>query len=213
VYTPSHFEESRKSILHSMMRAYPLATLITQSSLGVSAEHIPLLLSDSSESEGVLQGHVARANPLWKSIADGCNVLAIFHGPNGYVSPSWYPSKKEHGKVVPTWNYLVVHARGKIRWTEEASWLRQHLEVATKSHEDSDRPWHLSDAPSEFVDRMLLAIVGFEISISSLEGKWKLSQNRNREDRLGVIAGLKEQSSASAAEMLYWMEDGGGDGT
>jgi transcriptional regulator len=194
------------------MRAHPLAAVITKSSAGLNAEHLPLLLFDSDEFEGVLQGHVARANPLWENVSDGSEVLAIFQGPNQYISPKWYPSKKEHGKVVPTWNYLAVHARGRIQWNQDPSWLRQHLEAATKVHEGSDQPWRVSDAPSDFVERMLSAIVGFEVPISDLKGKWKLSQNRGQEDRLGVIAGLKGRSNASAAEMLNWMEDGSGDG-
>lgn len=194
--------------MYSLIRAHPLAAMVTQSSEGVNAEHIPLLLSGTSGSEAVLQGHVARANPLWQNVDDGQDVLAIFQGPNRYISPKWYPSKKKHGEVVPTWNYIVVHARGRIRWAQEVSWLRRHLDAATRAHEDSDRPWQVSDAPAEFIERMLSAIVGFEISISSLEGKWKLSQNRNEQDRLGVIAGLQDQSNQAAADLLYWMEDG-----
>jgi len=212
MYTPSHFEESRRSALHTLIRAHPLATLVTQSPAGINAEHIPLLLLDSEERNGILQGHVARANPLWENISNGSEVLAIFQGPNRYISPKWYPSKKEHGKVVPTWNYLVVHARGNIRWTQDPSWLRAHLDAATRTHEGSDRPWRVSDAPSDFIQRMLAAIVGFELTISELRGKWKLSQNRSEEDRLGVIAGLKNESTTLATEMLSWMRgDSGGD--
>ena len=194
------------------MRAHPLAALITHGPEGINAEHIPLLLVTSGDSSAALQGHVARANPCWQKVGDGSDVLAIFQGPNRYVSPQWYPSKKEHGKVVPTWNYLVVHARGTIQWKRDPGWLRKHLEAATATHEDSDHPWRVSDAPSEFIDRMLSAIVGFEIRISALTGKWKLSQNRSKEDRLGVIAGLRNQTSTSAREMLDWMEDDGGSG-
>lgn len=193
------------------MRAHPLAALVSQSSSGIDAEHIPLLLIDSGGSEGMLQGHVARANPLWQNVTDGSEVLAIFQGPNRYISPKWYPSKQQHGKVVPTWNYLVVHVRGKIQWNQEPAWLRKHLEAVTEVHEGTDHPWRVSDAPPDFVERMLSMIVGFEISISDLRGKWKLSQNRNEEDRLGVIAGLRGQSSESASEMLRWMgEDNSG---
>lgn len=211
MYTPSHFEEFRESALHALMRAHPLAALVTQTSVGIDAEHIPLLVLKSSEANTVLHGHVARANPFWQEVGDGSEILAIFQGSNRYISPKWYPSKQQHGKVVPTWNYLVVHARGKIQWNQDPVWLRKHLESATETHEDSDQPWQVSDAPTDFVERMLSAIIGFEILISDLKGKWKLSQNRSKEDRLGVIAGLKNQSSASAAEMLRWMgdEDGG----
>ena len=199
MYTPSHFQESRRSTLRSLMRAYPLATLITQTSEGISADHIPILHVESGGSDGVLQGHVARANPIWERVSDGSDVLAIFQGPNRYISPKWYPSKEKHGRVVPTWNYLVVHARGRIQWKQDPSWLRKLLVATTEAHEGTDDPWQ--------VERMRSAIVGFEVPISELAGKWKLSQNRSKEDRLGVIAGLSGQSTASAAEMLRWMED------
>jgi transcriptional regulator len=147
---------------------------------------------------------VARANPLWQKVSDGSDVLAIFQGPNRYISPKWYPSKQEHGRVVPTWNYLVVHGRGRITWHHDLNWLRKLLEALTDVHEDSELPWRVSDAPEDFVERMLSAIVGFEIRIADLKGMWKLSQNRSAEDRLGVIAGLKSQSNAAAADMLDW---------
>lgn len=168
-----------------------------------------MLLTEAG-SLGVLQGHVARANPVWEGSAGERPVLAIFSGPDRYISPSWYPSKQEHGKVVPTWNYLVVHARGKIRWKHDPVWLKRHVEKATDTHEYSDEPWHISDAPSDFVERMLKAIVGFEIEISELRGKWKISQNRSNEDQDGVIAGLKGESNDTATEMVTWMEKGGG---
>lgn len=210
MYTPSHFEESRRSILHSFVRARPLAALVAQTSQGLTAEHVPLLIQESGEGNGVLQGHVARANPFWQEVSDGSEVLVIFQGPNGYISPRWYPSKREHGKVVPTWNYLVVQARGRIQWHEEPAWLRAHLEATTNTHERASEPWRISDAPTDFIERMLLGIVGFEIPMSELKGKWKLSQNRSEGDRRGVIAGLRDQSSPSAAEMLQWMvEDEG----
>lgn len=209
MYTPPHFEESRREELHALMRARSLATLVTQSGRQINADHLPLLLLESDGSEYVLQGHVARANPLWGTVSEGSEVLVIFQGPNQYISPKWYPSKQEHGKVVPTWNYLVVHARGRIRWNRDPTWLRQHLESATATHEGTDHPWNVSDAPQGFIERMLSGIVGVEILITDLHGKWKLSQNREKRDRLGVIAGLKTQSSDAAAEMLHWMGDDG----
>lgn len=211
MYTPSHFEESRQSVLHSLMRAHPLAALVAETSHGISAEHIPVLVLESDEGNGVLQGHVARANPFWQEVSDGSEVLVIFQGPNGYISPKFYPSKRERGNVVPTWNYLVVQARGRIRWHEEPDWLRGHLEATTNTHEGAIEPWRVSDAPSDFIERMLLGIVGFEIPMSELKGKWKLSQNRSEGDRRGVIAGLRGQSSASAADMLQWMVEDEGD--
>ena len=195
--------------MRTLICAHPLAALVTQSPDGISAEHIPLLPA-SSGSLLALHGHVARANPLWKNVSEDSGVLAIFQGPNRYITPKWYPSKQEHGKVVPTWNYLVVHARGRIQWKHDVGWLRKHIEAATLAHEGTDHPWSVSDAPSEFIDRLLSAIVGFEIQISELEGKWKLSQNRTAEDRRGVIDGLRSQDSSVASEMAAWMESEGG---
>ena len=191
--------------MHSVIRSYPFTVLVTQTPTGVSADHLPLLLVTTGGS-GVLQGHIARANPLSEQIDDGAEVLAIFQGPNRYVSPNWYPSKEQHGKVVPTWNYVAVHARGRIRWKCDEGWLRDHLEALTVANECTDNPWHVSDAPVEFINRMLSGIVGFEVPIAELSGKWKLSQNRSQEDRQGVIEGLKTQSDTSASEMLRWME-------
>jgi len=205
MYTLRHFEESHESVMHSLIQAYPFATLVTQSPAGINADHVPLLLVSAGDSS-VLQGHVARANPVWEQVPDGTEVLAIFQGPNRYISPSWYPSKQEHGKVVPTWNYLVVHARGRIQWNRDSGWLRDHLDALTEANERTDNAWQVSDAPVEFIDRMLSGIVGFEVPIAELNGKWKLSQNRSDKDRHGVIEGLKAQSDTSASEMLHWME-------
>lgn len=208
MYLPPHFSETRTPILYSVMQANSLATLITHSAKGIEADHLPLV---ALERDNLLQGHVARANPVWERVEEGAEVLAIYRGPDAYVSPKWYPSKGEHGKVVPTWNYLVVHARGNIRWTQDPDWLRRHLDAATAEHEGSDKPWRVSDAPADFVERMISGIVGLEISISDLQGKWKLSQNRSARDRQGVMEGLSDQSRGSAAEMLSWMSDDGGD--
>jgi transcriptional regulator len=148
---------------------------------------------------------MARVNPFWKNLDDGSDILAIFHGPNRYISPNWYPSKEKHGKVVPTWNYIVVHARGKVSWRHESTWLREHLVNSTKSYEAGDKPWKVSDAPPDYIQRMLGAIVGFEIAINELQGTWKLSQNRSEEDRQGVIDALSSQSNTNAADMVSWM--------
>jgi transcriptional regulator len=204
MYTPAQFEETDVSALHALMRAHPLATLITQGAAGIDADHIPLLLVESG-SATLLRGHVARGNPLWQTLSDDSEVLAIFHGPNCYVSPNWYVSKHEHGRVVPTWNYLVVHARGRIRWRKDPAWLRQHVGAATEEHEVSATPWTLADAPPHYIERMLARIVGFEIRVAALEGKWKLSQNRAEADRLGVVAGLMRQQDSIADEMAKWM--------
>ena len=209
MYTPSHFEVADDSAIRSLIAAHPLATLVTQTVDGIGADHIPLLFVES-ESGPALHGHVARANPVWQGVSAASEVLAIFQGPNRYISPKWYPSKQAHGKVVPTWNYLVVHARGSIEWQHDPAWLRSHVEAASAIHEGMDDPWQVADAPSEFIDRMLSAIVGFEIRILELKGKWKLSQNRTAADRQGVIEGLKRQNDPAAAEMAERMQSEGG---
>src|ERR1700712_2085105 len=177
MYVPDHFREDRPDVLHEAMRRIGFATLVTT---GLEANHLPMLLQD-----GVLRGHVARANPVWKS-GDGA-ALAIFLGPHAYVSPNWYPSKAETGKAVPTWNYITVHARGGIKWIQDAAWLGAHVTALSDTHEGGRaEPWKVGDAPASYVDSLLRAIVGFELAIEKLEGKYKLSQNRDAEDREGV---------------------------
>lgn len=201
MYLPAHFEESRSEVLHQLLRAQPFATLVTQGADGVTADHLPLHLEPGVGPCGALHGHVARANPLWQQAADS-EVLAIFHGPQAYVTPSWYPGKREHGKAVPTWNYVVVHARGRLRAIDDAAWLRRQLEALVARHEAGfAEPWQISDAPPDYIDRMLTAIVGIEIVITSLVGKWKISQNQPAANRAGVVAGLREQGTADALSM------------
>jgi transcriptional regulator len=178
------------------MRRHPLATLIAQRRTTIDADHIPVLIDPDDGPCGTLRGHVARANSLWKSVPENSEVLAIFQGDDHYVSPAWYPSKRANGKVVPTWNYVVVHARGPIRFRHEPEWLHALVTRLTDTHEASrSEPWRVSDAPRVYVQGMLRAIVGFEIPLSSLTGKWKMSQNRSIEDRDGVAAGLARESS------------------
>ncbi len=201
MYLPAHFEESRSEVLHQLLRVQPFATLVTQGADGVTADHLPLHLEPGVGPCGALHGHVARANPLWQQAADS-EVLAIFHGPQAYVTPSWYPSKREHGKAVPTWNYVVVHARGRLRAIDDAAWLRRQLEALVARHETGfAEPWQISDAPPDYIDRMLTAIVGIEIVITSLVGKWKTSQNQPAANRAGVVAGLRERGTADALAM------------
>jgi transcriptional regulator len=181
MYIPDHFREDRPDILHDAMQRIGFATLITT---GLEANHLPMLLEG-----GVLRGHVARANPVWKAGAD--EALAIFLGPHAYVSPSWYPGKALTGKAVPTWNYLTVHARGALRWIEDGDWLRAHVRALSDTHEAGRaEPWKIGNAPASYLDGLLRAIVGFELTITRLEGKWKLSQNRDAADRAGVREGL-----------------------
>jgi transcriptional regulator len=184
VYQPPAFREDRVEIMHDLMCAQPFATLVTTGSNGMTADHLPLILLAVGSERGILQGHVARPNPVWSDVDPSVDALAIFHGPHHYVTPSWYPSKAAHGKVVPTWNYAVVHAYGSLRAIEDADWLMAHLKALTARQESGrDTPW---------------VIVGFEIEISRLEGKQKMSQNRDEADRAGVIRGLEEEGSEMA---------------
>jgi transcriptional regulator len=180
------------------MRGRPLATLVIATPDGPTADLIPLEYVAEGGAHGTLRGHVARANPLWKHA--GVQALAVFTGPDAYVSPNWYPSKREHGKVVPTWNYTMVQARGALRAVDDAPWLRALLGRLTDHHEAAQaRPWSVNDAPEDFVQQTLRAIVGIEIELVSLVGKWKVSQNRSAADRRGVADGLSAVDPASAA--------------
>lgn len=202
MYTPKHFEEPRIDVMHELMRARPLATLVTLSSGGLAANHIPLHLADAPAPFGTLRGHVARANPVWNDFAKDIEVLAIFHGPDSYITPSWYATKQETGKVVPTWNYAVVHAYGALRVIDDAAWVRAQLEVLTAHNEAGfAKQWAVSDAPHEYTDKLLEAIVGFEIVITKLTGKWKASQNQPAQNQASVIAGLNNSGVRGAAEM------------
>jgi transcriptional regulator len=199
MYVPAHFEETRPELLRELIRRHPLATLVSQRPEGLYADHVPLIVDGTL---ATLRGHVARANPVWREVAAGAPVLAIFQGPDHYVSPGWYPAKAEHGKVVPTWNYVVVHVRGSIAWREDAPWLRAFLDTLTDGQEAGrTEPWQVADAPSTYIDRMLKAIVGFEIAITSLTGKWKLGQNRSAADRAGIAAGLAGEVTTEARRM------------
>lgn len=209
MYNPAQFEQRDRAALAGLMREHPLATLVIAGDDGLDANHIPLLYDATDGEHGTLRGHVARANPLWQALASGRPALAIFHGPQAYVSPSWYPSKQEHGKVVPTWNYAVVHAHGIARAIDDAGWLRQLLVRLTDAHEQHrPSPWGLHDAPIDFTDQLLRAIVGIELPVSRLIGKWKVSQNRATADREGVIAGLQADGQTASAALVL-----GGDTT
>ena len=196
MYLPAHFAESRPEILHGFVRGHPLVLLVTQNGDGgVDANDIPFVLdaTDSADSAGpgVLRGHVARANPVWRTARADVESLVVFQGPQGYVSPAWYPSTAEHGKVVPTWNYIVVQARGTLRAIEDRDWLHAFVSRLTDRHEkELSAPWAVTDAPADYIDQMLGAIVGIEIVLRTLVGKWKVSQNRPAADVEGVAAGL-----------------------
>ncbi len=202
MYTPKHFEPPRIDVVHELMRARPLATLVTLSSCGLEANHIPLHLADGPAPFGTLRGHVARENPLWRDFAKDVEVLAIFHGPDSYITPSWYATKQETGKVVPTWNYAVVHAYGTLRIIDDATWVHAQLEALTNHNEAGfAQPWSVADAPHEYIEKLLGAIVGFEIVITKLTGKWKVSQNQPAQNQAGVIKGLNKSRLRNADEM------------
>jgi transcriptional regulator len=191
MYVPATNAEHRPEVLFAYIDAHPLATLVTATAEGLVATHLPLVLDRTRGEQGTLQGHLARANPQWTRSREGDEALVIFSGHDAYVSPAYYPSKARDGRVVPTWNYVAVHAYGPLRFVSEPAALRRHLESLTARHEAGrPRPWSVDDPPEGYVDRMLGAIVGVEIEIARLEGKWKMSQNRSDEDIDGVVAGL-----------------------
>ncbi|PKQ27599.1 MAG: transcriptional regulator [Candidatus Anoxymicrobium japonicum] len=209
MYIPKQFEEISVDLMHELIRAHPFATLVSHSASGLNANHIPLLLSASPSPYGTLQGHIARANPLFGEIADGIETLAIFHGPDAYISPSWYATKKETGKVVPTWNYAVVHAYGYLRVVDNASWLRAQLDALTDDNEAPLRePWAVSDAPPEYIEKMMAAIVGVEIVITKLLGKWKVSQNQPTQNHASLISALKANGLPESEAMAVLVEAG-----
>ena len=202
MYIPGTNAEHRPEVMFDFIEAHPLGILVTGSGEGLFATHLPLLLDRSRGPHGTLQGHVARANRQHAMVATGTEVLVIFSGPDAYISPSFYPSKAEHGKVVPTWNYVAVHAYGRVQFHSEAEFLRAHVGRLTAHHEtERAAPWSVDDAPAEYVDQQLRAIVGVEIEITRLEGKWKMSQNRSAADIDGVVAGLGASDDARARDV------------
>ena len=199
MYLPGHFEETRIDTLHQLIRARPLATIVTLGSAGLNANHIPFELSAEPAPLGTLRGHVARANPLWRDFSENIDALIIFHGPQAYVSPSWYPTKQATGEVVPTYNYIVVHAYGRLEIIDDPRWLGGLVTRLTERFEAARaEPWHVTDAPDGFIENQLRGIVGIEIVISKLLGKWKASQNRPVVDREGVVKGLSESNDADS---------------
>ena len=191
MYIPPSNAEHDPAVMQDFMDAHPLAAIVTASSGGLFASHIPLLLDRTGGGFGTLRGHIARANPHHRQELSECEALVIFSGPNAYVSPAWYPSKAEHGKVVPTWNYVAVHAYGPVRFRDDEDFLRANVESLTARHEAArEQPWAVGDAPADYISGQLRAIVGVELSITRLEGRWKMSQNRPSRDIDGVVSAL-----------------------
>lgn len=208
MYLPSYFEETRVEVLHQLMRERPLATLVTLGAAGLTANHIPFELAGAPLPNGMLRGHVARANPVWRDYARDTEALVIFHGPQVYISPSWYETKKQSGEVVPTYNYAVVHACGALRIIEDRAWLRGLVTRLTERFESaSAAPWQVSDAPADFIEKQLGAIVGIEIAITKLVGKWKASQNRPAQDRAGVVEALGDSADADSLAMAQMIKE------
>lgn len=202
MYLPKHFEETRVEVLHALIRAHPLGALVVMTASGLDANHIPLEIDPDPAPLGTLRGHVARANPLWRDAAGDAEALVIFQGPDTYISPAWYATKQETGKVVPTWNYAVVHAHGAVRFIDDRAWLRAFVERLTKRHEAArPDPWDITDAPADYIDKQLGAIIGLEIPLTRLVGKWKASQNRPPQDREGAVEGLSREAGDAGAAM------------
>ena len=208
MYLPKQFEETRTEVLHAFVRKQPFGTLVVMTSDGLSVDHIPFLIDATTGPLGVLRGHVARANPILQATPADVDAVAIFQGPDHYITPSWYATKKETGKVVPTWNYVVVHAYGRPRLRDDQQWLQEHLNQLTHKHEGTrDLPWKVSDAPDDYLSQMLGAIVGVEMPIARLSGKWKLGQNRPDADRTGMIKGLLQEGDESAEALAALMRE------
>lgn len=202
MYQPSAFKEERIETLHALIRSHPLATLITAGCGGLLANLVPFTLVDEG-AKGTLRCHVARANDQVEALKAGAETLVLFQGPEAYITPSWYPSKKEHGRVVPTWNYVVVQVRGKPRLIEDPAWIRAQIGHLTSIHEgERAKPWNVSDAPEPYIAGQIKAIVGVEIPVAAIEGKWKASQNRPEADRRGVETGLRREGINEMAVLV-----------
>jgi transcriptional regulator len=203
MYRPEHFAERRPEELQRIMHDFPLGTLVTHTDQGLDANHIPFELDAARGACGTLQGHIARANPLWKEVPNGAEVLVIFRGHHGYISPSWYPSKHETHRHVPTWNYEVVHAHGKLRIMDDEKFVAGVVARLTRRHEAAEpRPWRMRDAAPDYLDQMLKMIVGLEVEIVRLEGKRKLGQNREVRDLEGAVGALRDRGQTELASAM-----------
>jgi transcriptional regulator len=202
VYIPKFNLETRRDVIHSLIESHPLATLVTMGTSGLIATHLPLVLHRSESPNGTLRGHISRANPQWRELNSSIDALAIFTGPEHYITPNWYPEKAEDGKVVPTWNYAVVHAYGPITLIEDPAWLLTHLNSLVTQHESTfPRPWKISDAPEDYIASQLRGIIGIELPIHRLEGKWKVSQNKSEPTLRSIERGLEELDTPESLAM------------
>ena len=202
MHIPSKFQQNEDKHLKAIMRNYPFATLITHSDSGIEATHLPVTFDDT-EGRIVIQCHIAKANKIWKSVREDSEILLVFNGPNSYISPNYYPTKEESGKAVPTWNYVAVHVKGRISFIHDEKWIYNMINALTIEHESKqEKPWSITDAPDTYINRMLPAIVGIEISVDSIEGQWKLSQNQPEINKHGVIKGLFEQGETKTSSLV-----------
>jgi transcriptional regulator len=207
MYIPKRFLQDDIHKLKGMMASYSFATFITQNGAEIEANHMPLILNKSAERD-VLQGHIAKANPMWKNLKDKSEVLIIFNGPNCYISPNYYPTKIENGKVVPTWNYVSVHVKGIVSFIHDEQCVLTMLNNLTDHYEANQPvPWSLSDAPQAYIDKMLSAIVGLEIDIVSITGKWKVSQDKTEVNQKGVIEGLSKEADSNAQNIAKLVKE------
>ena len=202
MYQPPHHREDRLEVQHALIRSHPLGTLVTMTASGLVANALPFILDAEAGPHGTLQAHLSRANTQWRDYDRAIDALVVFQGPERYITPSWYATKRETGKVVPTWNYAVVQASGPMRMIEDRDWLARQIAALTATHEGSrEKPWAVTDAPAQFVEAQIKGIVGIEIPIARIEGKWKVSQNRPEADRLGVVEGLRAAGDAASGAM------------
>ncbi len=205
MYIPTPHRETDPSVLQALIQAHPLGTWVTLTDAGLVANHVPFLWDP--EGGGRLVAHVARDNPIWSTFSTTVESVIVFQGAEAYITPSWYPSKHQHGKAVPTWNYAVVHVYGSPRAIQDRDWLIWVLTQLTDGHESGRvHPWQMSDAPASFLDRLIDNIVGIEIPITHMEGKWKVSQNRSQSDRAGVVSGLLDQQDPNATAMAILVD-------
>jgi transcriptional regulator len=208
MYLPPYHVETDVPVMQALIQTHPLGTWVMSGAEGLVANHIPFVLDPARGPHGTLRAHVARANPVWRTLVGGTDSLVIFQGPQSYITPSWYPGKLADGKVVPTWNYTVVHARGVAQAIEDPAWIHQLVTDLTQANESSrPQPWQVSDAPADFIAQMARAIVGIEIVLTGMEGKSKLSQDETLVDRQGTVAGLAAQGDSNAAALSRLVQE------